>query len=184
LDALLAQADFAERHSRVIHAEPHAVYDAFKVLTPNELPASRLLFTVRSLPARLAGRRGLPSQPDVPLLDQFLELGFVLLADVPGQVVAAGLISQMWRPGGRTVVPGNREEFLAFTEPGFVKAALMFRFVDQADGTTLAETETRVTATDPAARRGFGRYWLLIRGFSGLIRRDWLRALACRAERG
>jgi hypothetical protein len=183
LDVLVPQADFSERHSRVIHAEPDAVYEAFKVLTPKELPASQLLMTVRSLPARMAGRRGLPSQSDVPLLDQFLDLGFVLLADVPGQVLAAGLISQMWRRGGRTVVPADREEFLAFTEPGFVKAALMFRFIDREDGTTLAETETRVMATDIGARRGFGRYWLLIRGFSGLIRRDWLRALARRAER-
>jgi hypothetical protein len=73
---------------------------------------------------------------------------------------------------------------VAFAEPGFVKAALTFRFIGRADGTTLAETDTRVAATDPAARRGFGRYWLLVRGFSGLIRRDWLRAVARRAERG
>lgn len=69
----------------------------------------------------MAGRRGLPSQSDVPLLNQYLDLGFVLLADVPGQVLAAGLISQMWRRGERTVVPADREAFLAFTEPGFVK---------------------------------------------------------------
>ena len=183
LDVLLPRTDFSERHSRVIRAEPDAVCDAFKALTPRELPTSRLLMTVRSLPARMAGRRGLPSQSDVPLLHQLLDLGFVLLEDVPGRVLTAGLISQMWRRGGRTVVPADRDGFLAFNEPGFVKAALMFRFLDQEDGTTLAETETRVMATDAAARRGFGRYWSLIRGFSGLIRRDWLRALARRAER-
>jgi hypothetical protein len=78
----------------------------------------------------------------------------------------------MWRRGGRLVIPSDREAFVAFA------------FIDRADGTTLAETETRVAATDPTARRGFGRYWLVIRGFSGLIRRDWLRAVARRAERG
>jgi hypothetical protein len=107
LDALLPQADFTERHSRVIHTEPHAVYDAVKALTPQELTASRLLFTVRSLPARLAGRRGLPSRPDTPLLDQFLDLGFVLLTDVPAQELTAGVIGQMWRRGGRTVSVGS-----------------------------------------------------------------------------
>jgi hypothetical protein len=149
-----------------------------------EMPVSRLLFGVRSLPARLAGRRGLPSRSGVPLLDQFLDRGFVLLVDVPGEELAAGVIGQMWRRGGRMVIPGDREEFVAFAEPGFVKAALTFRFIGRADGTTLAETETRVAATDPAARRGFGRYWLLVRGFSGLIRRDWLWVVARRAERG
>jgi hypothetical protein len=183
LDALLPQADFTERHARVIGSEPSAVYDAFKALTSRELPVSRLLVGVRFLPARLAGKPGLSSQPDRPLLDQFLDSGFVLLADVPGEEVVAGVIAQMWRRGGRTITPGDSKEFMAFAEPGFVKAAVTFRLSGQADGMTLAETETRVVATDAAARRGFGRYWLLIRGFSGLIRREWLWAAGRRAER-
>lgn len=44
----------------------------------------------------------------------------------------------------------------------------------------MAETETRVAATDPAARNAFGRYWMVIRASSGCIRRDWLRAVAHR----
>jgi hypothetical protein len=90
LDALLPHYDFIERHSRVIGREPHAVYEAFKALTLGELAVSRLLFAVRSLPARLAGRPGLPSQAGAPLLDQFLDLGFVLLVAVPGEELAAG----------------------------------------------------------------------------------------------
>jgi len=183
LDALLPRYDFTEGHARVIRREPRAVYDAFKALTLRELPVSGLLFAVRSLPARLAGSAGLPSPSGVPLLEQFLDLGFVLLADAPGEELAAGVIGQMWRRGGRTVIPHDRQAFVAFAEPGFVKAVLTFRFVDQADGATLVETETRVAATDPTARRGFGRYWLLIRVFSGLIRRDWLRAVARHVER-
>jgi hypothetical protein len=183
LDALLPRYEVSERHWRVIAKEPRAVYQAFKTLTPRDLPVSRLLFAVRALPARLAGQRGLPSQPDVPLLDQFLDLGFVLLADVPGREVTAGEIGQPWRRGGRMASPDGPEAFAAFAEPGFVKAAVMFRFIGRGDGPTLVETETRVAATDAAARRGFGRYWVVIRGFSGWIRRDWLRAVARRAER-
>jgi hypothetical protein len=183
LDGLLPRYDFSQRHSRVIGREPRAVYEAFKALTPREMLVSRLLFAVRSLPVRLAGQPGLPSQPDVPLLDQFLDVGFVLLADVPGQELIAGEISRPWRRGGPMVSPDDPEAFAAFAEPGFVKAAVTFRFIGRGDGATLAETETRVVATDAAARRGFGGYWVVIRGFSGLIRRDWLRAVARRAER-
>ena len=43
-------------------------------------------------------------------------------------------------------------------------------------------TETRVWLTDASARRGFATYWLLIRPFSGLIRRRWLAAAVRRAE--
>ncbi len=49
-------------------------------------------------------------------------------------------------------------------------------------GTRLS-TETRVTATDARSRVQFALYWLAIRGGSGLIRRDMLRAIASRSER-
>jgi hypothetical protein len=48
---------------------------------------------------------------------------------------------------------------------------------------TLLTTETRVYATDPAARRRFARYWRVIYPGSSLIRRMWLRAIRKRAER-
>jgi hypothetical protein len=44
------------------------------------------------------------------------------------------------------------------------------------------ETETRVFLTDAAARRRFDAYWIVVRPFSGLIRRRWLRAAKHRAE--
>jgi len=43
-------------------------------------------------------------------------------------------------------------------------------------------TETRVAGTDAHARRRFGLYWLAIRPGSGLIRREWLRAIERRAR--
>jgi hypothetical protein len=45
-------------------------------------------------------------------------------------------------------------------------------------------TETRIHLTDEAARRAFGRYWLVVRLGSGAIRRDWLRAARRHAEQG
>jgi len=44
------------------------------------------------------------------------------------------------------------------------------------------QTETRVLLTSPDARRAFRAYWLVIRPFSGLTRRSWLRAAKLRAE--
>ena len=49
------------------------------------------------------------------------------------------------------------------------------------DGSRL-ETETRVFLTDRASRRRFAAYWLVIRPFSGLVRRRWLQAARRRAE--
>ena len=54
--------------------------------------------------------------------------------------------------------------------------------VVERDGATLLTTETRILGTDPASRRVFGCYWLIIRGPSGLIRRSWLAAIDRRAR--
>jgi hypothetical protein len=48
-------------------------------------------------------------------------------------------------------------------------------------GGSLVSTETRILAVDAHAKRWFGRYWLVVRPFSGLIRRRWLRAAAIHA---
>jgi hypothetical protein len=50
------------------------------------------------------------------------------------------------------------------------------------DGGARLETETRIFLTDAGSRRRFAAYWLVIRPFSGLIRRFWLRAAQRRAE--
>jgi hypothetical protein len=62
-------------------------------------------------------------------------------------------------------------------EGSFVRMALRIA----ADGSRLT-TETRVEPSDDAARRRFLRYWRLIKPFSGLVRRSWLRAAARRAR--
>lgn len=107
-----------------------------------------------------------------------------MLAERPGEEIVFGLVAQMWRPGGQLIRVGSADTFVAFDEPGFVKVATPFRFTKRGGGATLAATETRVYATDAAARRGFGRYWTLVRPFSGLIRREWLRPVARRAKSG
>ena len=71
------------------------------------------------------------------------------------------------------------EQFAAFDEPGYAKVA--FNFVLEAGELS---TETRIAGTDERARRRFRFYWLLIRPGSGLIRREWLGAIAKRARTG
>ena len=68
------------------------------------------------------------------------------------------------------------EDFRAFTSPGWVKYLTDFRLEAENGGTTLS-TSTRVVATSPSARRRFRAYWFVIRGFSGVIRRDMLRSV-------
>lgn len=173
LDELLPRWDFRERHGRTVAATPERVWDAINEVTLGEMPLARLLFRLR----------GMPQAADRPLLDQMLAGGFALLGEEPGRELAAGVVARMWRPGGDVQEIAGGPEFVAFQRPGFAKGAMDFRVLGQAGGaSTRVETETRVLATDAAARRAFGRYWLLVRPGSGFIRRVWLRAIAQRAE--
>jgi hypothetical protein len=183
LDQALPRYDFRERHERYIAAPPAEADRAVRAVTLGDTPLARALFALRAAPGRLTRRKPTRRAIDVPVLEQALRLGFGVLGDEAGEEVVVGMIGQPWK----LVVGESRrfdrpEEFVAFAEPGFVKAAMNFGF-DPAGAGTRVTTETRVLATDAASRRSFRRYWLVIRPGSGLIRRAWLRAAARRAER-
>jgi hypothetical protein len=80
LNALVPSAEFAEFHSRTVAAPPNLVDRAIRSVTLREMPLVKMLFALRSLPDRLTGRPGLPTSDKLPLLDQMLGAGFMLLA--------------------------------------------------------------------------------------------------------
>ena len=181
LDELLPDYDFSERHSRTVGTAPAAALAAVKSATPAEMRLVRVLFALRSGPALLTRGRGLPSAPGHPLAEQMIEFGFVPLADAVDELVL-GFVGQPWKLSGGTM-PRLRsaDEWIAFAEPGYVKAVMNFRAEAVGGGSTL-ETETRIAATDTRSRRRFSRCWVVIRPWSGLIRRSWLNAAKRRAE--
>jgi hypothetical protein len=70
LDELLPEYQFNEGHRILIHAPPERALKAVKQATPAEMPLVHTLFTVRSLPAILARRQGLPTEKTKPLYDR------------------------------------------------------------------------------------------------------------------
>jgi hypothetical protein len=183
LDEALPEYDFSERHSRHVAAPPEPVDEAVRAVTIGDMPLARVLFALRAVPPRLRRRTARPRPTDVPMLELALRFGFGPLGESRGEEVVIGMIGQPWKlAGGESRRFERPDEFAAFTEPGFVKAAMDFRFEPEGSGTRLT-TETRVLATDLASRRHFRRYWLVIRPGSGLTRRSWLRAAKRLAER-
>jgi len=152
-----------ERHAIGVAATPERTLAAAREARLDDVPAVRILFRLR----------GLNAAPRGPIWDSLLKQGFQLLGD--DTVV---LIGKPWSPKGGT---RKVDDFVAFAEPGYAKMAMDLRAVPDGDGARL-ETETRILLTDAKARRRFRAYWLVIRPFSGLVRRSWLKAAKRRAE--
>jgi len=170
LDDIMPAYDRREVHGRKTAAPAPALWDAVHDLTANELRVMRALMGLRTL-----GRGD--GDGDRTVLEGFERMGFRQLAEDPGQELVIAGIGRFWKPSGGLRRVEGPEHFTNFEEPGYAKVAFNFRL---AEGRL--STETRIAGTDAHARRRFGLYWLLIRPGSGLIRREWLRALDQRAQ--
>jgi len=178
LDEVVPDPQYRMCHSRTVSAPPAAVWDELFRVPMSALPLGSALESLRLLPARLAGRK------HPPLAERtFLDVTPipVLFSERPAVVISAGL-SQAWRLlGGLTPPRLDTAALRAWSQPGWIKVAMEFRLEPIMVGTLLS-TETRILATDPRTRRSFAAYWFLIRGSSGVIRREVLRVVGHRAE--
>jgi hypothetical protein len=185
LDEVLPAYRHRERHATQVAAGPEAVWGALQAVSAGDLRLTRVLTTIRALPARLPGSRmprgGIPA--DRGFVEVFVERGYRELRFDPPWALVVGAAGQPWRlRGGETVDVVDLDGFRAVARPGFVLIATSFELEGLGDGTRLS-TETRVQPTDAAAARAFRPYWWAIRAGSGLIRRDVLHAVRRRAER-
>ena len=181
IDDWLPRYDENEVHSRTIAAEPAEVEAALRALEPGEMRLTSILMTIRSLPAILA-RSSRPRRSG-PLLDGVRRLGFVVLAERPGEQFVLGVVGRPWRPRGDGLdALSGPEAFRAYDRPGSVRCAWDFVLEPDGPGRTRLSTETRIAGTDATGTRAFRRYWRLVHPGSALIRLDMLRAVAKRAE--
>lgn len=170
IDQVMPRCDRREVHSRKATASPPALWQAVHDLQADELTAMRVLMGMRTL-----GRR--VGDGNLTVLEGFERMGFSVVAEEPGRELVIAGIGRFWTPSGGLRKVANKEQFLSFREPGYAKVAFNFRILAGE-----LSTETRIAATDARARRRFGLYWLAVRPGSGLIRREWLRALDRRAQ--
>jgi hypothetical protein len=178
LDELLPRYHFSEHHERHIAATPAQVWRALHDVTAADIRFFRTLTTIRRF-----GRSGpediLNAPAHRPILDVALSTTFVRLASDTNREIVVG--TTVIAPPA-AAVPRTPDEFRTLTALGFAIAAMNFRIEAQPDGASRLTTDTRVFATDPSTRRRFARYWSLIYPGSALIRRQWLAAVARRAQ--
>ena len=169
IDEVLPEWHKREQHRRRTDADPDGVLRSAEQLTWEEVAAFRILMRIRAGGRRMNG---------TTILDGMRRTGFVELARGAREIVF-GAIGRPWTPTGGLIplaAARSTTSFVDFDRPGFAKMAFNFA-VD--DGELI--TETRVYLTDATARLAFRVYWLVVRPFSGLIRREWLAGITRRA---
>lgn len=165
----LTGATFGEWHHGVIDADIETVWQRLHRVRWSDLRLSRVALLVRGF--------GLGPGLDHECLATFAP--FAVFAEVPPQEIAFAVIGKPWSPVPQSEPVATLEEVRDFSRPGWLKYGMDWRLTELPDGRTLVETSTLCEPTSAAARRLFTAYWLVIRPWSGLIRREMIEALRC-----
>ncbi len=181
IDRFIPAPEIEERHAIRVAAQAPAVFTAACSVDVGESALVRGIFRAREL-----ARGGEPEQDAARttrgLVAQAKSIGWGVLAEIPGEEIVFGAVTQPWvaHPVFRPLPPA---EFMVFDEPGYVKIAWTLR-ADAIDGrTSVARTVTRAATTDARSRRLFRRYWSAVMPGVVLIRRLMLRQIKLNAER-
>ena len=178
LDRFMPTYEAVERHRRFVRAPAPVTLAAATEMDLLESPVIRGIFKARAVilgaTPDARGRAG--------VLADVLALGWGVLAERPGREVVVGGVTKPWEPNVsfRAIPP---DDFAAFAEPDYVKIVWTLRADPVGDSHSIFRTETRVVATDEAARRKFRLYWAAFSPGIWLIRRLSLAPLQRDAER-
>jgi hypothetical protein len=175
LDEFIPHPDVRERFTIVIRAPAALVMAVARDFDMQAVPLVRRIFRLREWimgsPAAVRRPQGLVAETTA--------LGWGLLRDEPHRLIVAGAICQPWLADVRfESIP--RAEFAARAEPDRVKIVWSLEAEPIDETTTRLATETRVVATDEAARVKFRRYWRWAR--FGIVSIRWLLLPAVRRE--
>jgi hypothetical protein len=179
LDRFMPEYEIVERHRVRVAAPAHVTFGALMDMDLEDSSLIRAIFKGREL---LLGADADAKPRARGLVAVTKELGWGVLAEIPGREIVMGAVTQPWK--ANVVFRGlPPDEFAAFNEPGYVKIAWTLRADAAGTGESNARTETRVIATDAQARRKFRWYWARFSPGIVLIRQVSLRLVQKEAER-
>jgi len=178
IERFMPHADITECHEVLVRAPAALVFDVARNLDMQSIPLVRAIFWLR---AKLLRATEPPARPR-GLVAETTALGWAILAERPGREVVVGSATQPWK-GDVVFRPVEPDRFVAFAEPEMVKIVWTLEAEPLGPALTRFRTETRVLATDEAARTQFRRYWRWAGWGVVLIRKLLLWALRGEAKR-
>jgi len=161
IDKYLRRYTFNEYHEIVVDSP---IANVFNVANDFDLSKSKTitwLFKIRGLPTKRLN------------LKSFInDIGFTNLeSNAPYE----NLIG-FWARKKILPIPSH-EDFINNSISPWIKAVWNFQCEELVDNKTKVSTETRVLCVAPITKITFGLYWLMIKPFSGLIRKKMLKII-------
>jgi hypothetical protein len=179
---LLPACHFEERHRQAgIVGPPKRIIAVIRGFDERQDAVLAKLLWARELPGRWLARvwpgRGIPAHRR-----RFGLADFSVLEEGDSDITF-GLVGKFWELDFCLTPITGPESFARLSGPGLAKLVLSFRVMPQEGGLWQLETVTRVYCTDATARRWMTPYWVMVRPFSGWIRRRILRQIKLATER-
>jgi hypothetical protein len=178
LDQFMPKYEVLEGHRVDVAAPADVTYAALMDLDLEDSRVIRAIFKGREL--LLGADAGAETRPR-GLIAMTKDLGWRMLAEVPGHQIVMGAVTQPWK--ANVVFRGlPADQFAAFNEPDYVKIVWTLRSDAVSSGQSIARTETRVVAMSPDASSKFRWYWARFSPGILLIRQMSLRLVKKDAE--
>ena len=169
IDQVLPKYDEREYHQIEIKANRRKVYQSARSIDFSDSFIIRTLFRLRGLPATSTN------------LDGLLQVGFLLVHEIPHEEFVLGLVGKFWTLRAQ-LLKLDTVQYSEFKQSGYAKLAWNFAIQESAPGLVRLSTETRIVCTDSHSKSRFKLYWSLIGRFSGLTRREMLRSVKRKIE--
>ena len=187
LDQYLPHFDAVIRERAVLPARPEEVYARLRSFDFAQMcqPVGRAIEDMRAVPpsvAKVAGKaRRLPPTARF-LLEDAVRRGVILLAEAPARHIVLGAVGKLWKADELPLLEVDREQFVSFSQPKYVKAVVGFLILPYGRDRTLLRPEYRFLATDGSARAHFQRRWRVVEPFVTLFARRTLQALTTKVK--
>lgn len=176
IEKYLPESPIKYTYSVEVNAPVNTVYKLVRNFELKHAYLLRLLFALRSIPARLTGRDLLG-----PSLEGLLKAGVYILDEEDNQELLLALPGKIW-----TLAPKvqyiSKEEFKDCTKPNIAKVLVNFSTEALSEDKTLLTTETRALATDAHSEKMLRRYLTIMQPVSQATRISALRDLKRQAE--
>jgi len=162
IDKYLPKYDFREFHSIKVISHTDNVYQQVLNCDLSQSWVIKLLFRIRGIPAGFSS------------IEDILRMGFIKLDEVPGEEIIFGMITNSPVFNGcRTITSGS--EFISRGEPDILKAVINFRVTEDLLSQFTISTETRVWCGSAGIKKRFRLYWLFVKPFSQIVRKEILK---------